>query len=136
MNFLSSVREYSERGGQKSLTVPIVDPDDQLPRLDLEPSYGIAPLVAGASRMSRADHEAWLEATLWKPSRVPGLHVADDLDAAAWIAEPLHPGTFEVRMTVPDGFEAYARIFYAFSEVKTRSLGPRWPASTAVSLTP
>jgi hypothetical protein len=96
-----------------------VSRDEDLPPLDLERSYGIGPLVAADTRISQAEYAAWLEAALWRPSRVPGLEVANDLSAAGWIAEHLHPGTLEVRMTVPDCFEAYARIFFAYSDGET-----------------
>ena len=69
--------------------------------------------------MSPAEYAAWLESALWRPSRVPGLEVADDLSAAGWIAEHLRPGTYQVHMTVPDCFEAYARIFFAYSDGET-----------------
>lgn len=50
----------------------------------------------------------------WDPSRETGLVIQRDLSPAAWIEPLLVPGSFEVRMTVPQGFDAYARIFYPF----------------------
>ena len=64
--------------------------------------------------MSRRAYVRWLEENLWRPSRIPGLTVPVDTSPAAWIGERLTPGGFEVRMMVPDGFEAYARIFFPF----------------------
>ena len=46
--------------------------------------------------------------------RGPRLAVQDDLAPAAWLGPLLVPGSFEVRMTVPQGFDAYARIFFPF----------------------
>jgi hypothetical protein len=43
---------------------------------------------------------------------VAGLEVATDTSCAAWIGSHLHPESFRVDMTVPECFEAYARIFY------------------------
>lgn len=51
----------------------------------------------------------------WRPSRF-GLEVPVDTAPASWIAPRLRPGTFTVGMTVPEGFEAYARIFFPFEE--------------------
>lgn len=48
------------------------------------------------------------------PSRETGAVVQSDLAPAAWIEPLLVPKSFEVRMTVPQGFDAYARIFYPF----------------------
>lgn len=84
-----------------------------MPPLDLERSYGIAPLTAG-SGMSKAEYGSWLEANLWRPSRTAGLEVADDISEASWIGDNLQPGAFQVGMMVPDCFEAYARLFFPF----------------------
>jgi hypothetical protein len=65
--------------------------------------------------MSRREHAAWLEENLWRPSEAGGLEVPADTSPAAWIGENLSPGTFEVRMTVPEAFDAYARIFFPFA---------------------
>lgn len=40
--------------------------------------------------------------------------IESDLAPAAWIEPLLVPGSFEVRMTAPQGFESYARIFFPF----------------------
>ncbi len=42
------------------------------------------------------------------------LTVQTDLTPAEWIELLLVPGSFEVRMTAPQGFDAYARIFFPF----------------------
>lgn len=78
--------------------------DEGLPPLDPTGSYGIAPLV-DTGGMSREEYAAWLEANLWRPSRVPGLGVPLDTSPAEWIAEGITPRVFEVRMMVPQGFE-------------------------------
>ena len=86
--------------------------DQDLPPLDMSQNYGVAPLMRAGSSMSQAEHRAWLEENLWRPSQVAGLEVATDTSPAEWIGRHLHPGTFRVHMTVPDCFDAYARIFY------------------------
>jgi hypothetical protein len=50
----------------------------------------------------------------WDPSRETSLVIQSDLAPATWIEPLLVPRSFEVRMTVPQGFDAYARIFYPF----------------------
>ena len=75
---------------------------------------GIAPLTAGGRRMSGREYEAWRDARAWDPSRMTELVVCADLGAAQWIEPLLVPGSYEVRMTVPQGFAAYARIFFPF----------------------
>jgi hypothetical protein len=64
--------------------------------------------------MSRGGYERWRDARSWDPSRETELVVQGDLAPAAWLEPLLVPGSFEVRMTVPQGFEAYARIFFPF----------------------
>lgn len=86
--------------------------DEAFRPLDPKRSYGIAPFRKG--RMSRRAYVRWLEENLWRPSRIPGLTVPADISPAAWIGDRLTPGSFEVHMMVPDGFEAYARIFFPF----------------------
>ena len=48
------------------------------------------------------------------PARETELVVQSDLAPAGWIEPLLVPDSFEVRMTVPQGFDAYARIFFPF----------------------
>ena len=86
--------------------------DEEFGPLDLRCNYGVAPL--SRHRMSRQAYAAWLEENLWRASSVPGMEVPADTSPVAWIGERLTPRTFEVRMMVPDGFEAYARIFFPF----------------------
>jgi hypothetical protein len=74
--------------------------------------HGIGPLTSG--RMTRAEYEAWYDEHAWAPATTSGLSIQSDLNPAAWIEPRLRPGTFEVSMTVPQGFEAYARILFPF----------------------
>jgi hypothetical protein len=74
----------------------------------------IVPLTAGRRRMSGREYEAWRDTQAWDPSRTTELVVCTDLAAAQWIEPLLVPGSYEVRMTVPQGFAAYARIFFPF----------------------
>jgi hypothetical protein len=60
--------------------------------------------------MTRAEDEAWSAEHAWSPAAASGLSIQGDLSPAAWIRPQLRPGTFDVSMTVPQGFEAYARI--------------------------
>jgi hypothetical protein len=48
--------------------------------------------------------------------RQSALAAQTDLTPARWIEPLLVPGSFEVRMTVPRGFGAYARIFFPFDD--------------------
>jgi hypothetical protein len=74
--------------------------------------HGIGPLTKGG--MTRAEYKAWCEQQAWSPAAANGLSIQTDLDPAAWIEPRLRPGTFDVSMTVPQGFEAYARILFPF----------------------
>jgi hypothetical protein len=58
--------------------------------------------------------EQWRDEHTWEPSRDGGLVVAGDLAPAAWIEPLLVPGSFQVQMMVPQGFDAYARVFFPF----------------------
>jgi hypothetical protein len=79
------------------------------------PRYrGIAPLLPVGSKMSRREYEVWRDAHTWDPARETDLVVQTDLAPAAWLEPLLVPGSFEVRMTAPQGFDAYARIFFPF----------------------
>lgn len=64
--------------------------------------------------MTTAEHEEWLDLHTWNPSRDSALELQSDLVPAGWIGPLLVPGSFEVRMTAPQGFDAYARIFFPF----------------------
>jgi hypothetical protein len=70
--------------------------------------------MASGQKMSPREYEEWLDAHTWDPSRDTSLVIQDDLAPAAWLGPLLAEGSFEVRMTVPQGFEAYARIFFPF----------------------
>ncbi len=75
----------------------------------------MAPLLAAGQKMSRREYEQWLDAHTWDPARETELVVQDDLSAAAWLEPLLVPDSWQVRMTAPQGFESYARIFFPFS---------------------
>lgn len=64
--------------------------------------------------MSRREYEEWRDIHTWDPSHQTDLVVETDLVPAAWLEPLLVPDSFEVRMTVPQGFDAYARIFFPF----------------------
>ena len=64
--------------------------------------------------MSAEAYEAWLDANTWDPSRGTELTIESDLSPATWLEPRLAAGTFEVRMSAPQGFEAYCRIFFPF----------------------
>jgi len=66
--------------------------------------------------MSEAEYEQWRDENTWDPSRGTNLVIETDLAPAAWIEPLLLPGSFEVRMTTPQGFDAYARVFFPFVE--------------------
>jgi len=65
--------------------------------------------------MSRQEYEEWYDANAWYPSREGELVLESGLTQAAWIEPLLVAGSFQVRMTVPQGFDAYARIFFPFA---------------------
>jgi hypothetical protein len=64
--------------------------------------------------MSEDEHQAWYDQHAWDPARYPGLTVQHDLSPADWIEPLLVPRSFEVWMTAPRGYDAYARIFFPF----------------------
>lgn len=65
--------------------------------------------------MSDKEYSAWYDEHAWDPSRFPGLTLETDLTPAEWLEPLLVPGSFEVWMSAPRGYEAYARIFFPFS---------------------
>jgi hypothetical protein len=73
---------------------------------------GTAPLTQGD--VSHREYDAWHDTHAWSPSPASGLVVESDLAPAAWIEPRLRAGSFDVAMTVPQGFEAYARILFPF----------------------
>ncbi|HXZ70770.1 MAG TPA: hypothetical protein VEH31_07865 [Streptosporangiaceae bacterium] len=64
--------------------------------------------------MSQQEYEEWRYANTWHPSRDSKLILESDVAPATWIEPSLFGDWCEVRMTVPQGFEAYARIFFPF----------------------
>ena len=64
--------------------------------------------------MSDEDYEEWYTTHAWSPTRYPDLTLESDLDPAEWLEPLLVPESFEVWMTAPQGYEAYARIFFPF----------------------
>jgi hypothetical protein len=74
---------------------------------------GTVPLTRGD--MPRPEYEAWYDAHAWSPSPASGLVSESDLAPAAWIEPRLRARSFDVSMTAPQGFEAYARILFPFA---------------------
>jgi len=75
---------------------------------------------AGGPARPRVSEE-WPNPDTWDPAADSSLVAQTDLEPARWIEPLLAAGSFEVRMTVPQGFAAYARIFHPF--VQTEFLG-------------
>jgi hypothetical protein len=73
-------------------------------------------LLQKGETMSALEYEQWRNEHMWDPSRGKSLVIERNLAPAAWLEPLLSPGSFEVRMTAPQGFEAYARIFFPFVE--------------------
>jgi hypothetical protein len=79
------------------------------------PKYGgVGPLMPYGSKMSRREYREWRDAHTFDPARDGELAVQSDLAPAAWIQPLLAEDTDEVRAVVPQGFEAYARVFFPF----------------------
>jgi hypothetical protein len=72
----------------------------------------IAPLTGEA--MSSQEYQAWHDAHAWSPAPTSGLTIESDLAPAAWIEPRLRARSYKVGMSAPQGFEAYARIFFPF----------------------
>lgn len=70
--------------------------------------------MAASSAMSPRADEQWRDEHSWDPSRGTDLVIQGDLAPAAWIEPLLVPGSVQVQMTVPQGFDAYARVFFPF----------------------
>jgi hypothetical protein len=64
--------------------------------------------------MSRREYRKWYEEHAWSPPAASRLVIETDLAPASWIEPRLHARSFEVGMTAPTGFEAYARLFFPF----------------------
>jgi len=62
--------------------------------------------------MPRREYADWRDAHTWDPARDSDLVVQTELAPAAWIRPLLAEGSDEVRAIVPQGFDAYARIFF------------------------
>jgi hypothetical protein len=69
--------------------------------------------------MSAREYEQWRDEHTWDPSRGTNLVLERDLTPASWLEPLLLEGSFEVRMTSPQGYEAYARMFFPFRDGTT-----------------
>ena len=72
--------------------------------------------------MSDQEYADWYEEHAWNPSRYHDLNLEDDLAPADWLEPLLSPRSFDVSMSAPRGYEAYARIFFpfAYSEIDSK----------------
>jgi hypothetical protein len=73
--------------------------------------------------MSAREYEQWRTEHTWGPSPSASVVIERDLAPAAWLEPLLLPGSFEVRMTAPQGFKSYARVFFPFVEWTTDANG-------------
>ena len=84
------------------------------------PKGSVAPLTAKGTAMSDDASATWLEQHTWSPSSKSGLVIETELSPADWLLPRLVPGSFEVHMTAPEGYEAYARVLFPFVGPSTR----------------
>jgi hypothetical protein len=75
---------------------------------------GIGPFLPTGTTMSDQEYADWYEEHAWDPSRYNDLRLERDLAPAAWLEPLLSPRSFDVSMTAPRGYEAYARLFFPF----------------------
>jgi len=64
--------------------------------------------------VSDEEYSDWYNEHAWSPARFADLIIETDLTPAEWLEPLLVPQSFEVWMTAPKGYEAYARIFFPF----------------------
>ena len=102
----------------------LTDVDLPLPRLDL-----LMRAIRRCPVLSASDPEMHD----WYRSRESGLGLESDVVPVVWLQPLLVEGSFQVRMMVPQGFEAYAGIFFPSI---TTSPGRRRPGAMAGSRTP
>ena len=81
---------------------------------------GIGPLLPAGDVDVRPGSSDWYEEHSWHPSRYDGLSLERDLAPASWLEPLLSPHSFDVSMTAPRGYEAYARIFFPLRRFRTR----------------
>lgn len=96
------------------------------------PRGSIAPLTAKGTTLSDDAYATWLEEHTWAPSHECGLVIETELTLAPWLLPRLVPGSFEVHMTSPEGYEAYARILFPFVGPSTR-VGDSWAPEEHIS---
>ena len=74
----------------------------------------LAPFLPVGTTMSDEEYSDWYNDHAWSPCRYPGLTIESDLTPAEWLEPLLVPRSFEVAMTAPLGYGAYARIHFPF----------------------
>jgi hypothetical protein len=82
--------------------------------------------------MSDDAYATWLEEHTWAPSHESRLMIETELTPAAWLLPRLAPGSFEVHMTAPEGYESYARILFPFVAPSIR-VGDDWAPEEHIS---
>lgn len=75
---------------------------------------GIGPILPAGTTMSDQEYADWYEQHAWDPSRYDDLTLETDLAPAGWLEPLLSTRSFDVSMTAPLGYEAYARLFFPF----------------------
>ena len=84
-------------------------------------STSFGPFRSAGSSESDAEYERWYEDRAWTPSGYPNLTLEQDLSPAEWLAPRLDRRSFQVGMTAPRGYEAYARMFFPFVQTGVRA---------------
>jgi len=96
------------------------------------PTGSIGPLTAKGTTPSDDAYATWLEENTWAPSHECCLAIEADLSPAAWLLPGLAPGSFEVHLTAPEGYDAYARILFPFVGPSMR-VGDSWATEEHIS---
>lgn len=76
---------------------------------------GVGPLLrAGSKAPSDREREQWYEANTIHLDRIDQFTLLDDTMPAEWIGKRMHESSRGPLLWVPDGFEAYARVFFPY----------------------
>jgi hypothetical protein len=84
----------------------------------------MVPFLAAGETMTDEEYEIWYDQNSVDLTNLEGLEVVEDISTLQWLGDAMGKGGGSALISVPEGYEAYGRIFFPFENGEFRTDDP------------